>query len=130
DGIPSDSADWLYELKFDGYRLLARLDGDTVNLHTRNGHDWSAKLPHLVEAFGRLPAKCAWVDGEVVVLDKHGVPDFQALQNAFDGDATGGIVFYAFDLPFIGGRDLRREPLSVRRALLAQLMATADDDHL
>ncbi|NMK46502.1 DNA ligase D [Achromobacter sp. Bel] len=130
DGIPQDAADWLYELKFDGYRLLARLDGDTVTLHTRNGHDWSAKLPHLVEAFGRLPAKCAWVDGEAVVLDKHGVPDFQALQNAFDGDATGGIVFYAFDLPFIGGRDLRREPLRVRRALLAQLMATADDDHL
>lgn len=130
DGIPPDSADWLYELKFDGYRLLARLDGDTVTLHTRNGHDWSAKLPHLVQAFGRLPAKCAWVDGEAVVLDRDGVPDFQALQNAFDGDATGGIVFYAFDLPFIGGRDLRREPLRVRRALLAQLMATADDDHL
>ncbi|HEY9321195.1 MAG TPA: DNA ligase D [Achromobacter sp.] len=130
DGIPSDSADWLYELKFDGYRLLARLDGDRVSLHTRNGHDWSTKLPHLVKAFGRLPAKCAWVDGEVVVLDKHGVPDFQALQNAFDGDATSGIVFYAFDLPFIGGRDLRREPLRVRRALLAQLMATADDDRL
>ncbi|CAB3627622.1 DNA ligase D [Achromobacter marplatensis] len=130
DGIPPGSDDWLYELKFDGYRLLARLDGDTVTLHTRNGHDWSAKLPHLVDAFGRLPAKCAWVDGEAVVLDKQGVPNFQALQNAFDGEATGGIVFYAFDLPFIGGRDLRQEPLRVRRALLAQLMAASDDDHL
>jgi bifunctional non-homologous end joining protein LigD len=87
-------------------------------------------LPHLVDAFGRLPAKCAWVDGEAVVLDKQGVPNFQALQNAFDGEATGGIVFYAFDLPFIGGRDLRQEPLRVRRALLAQLMAASDDDHL
>ena len=76
DGIPPGSEDWLYELKFDGYRLLARLDGDTVTLHTRNGHDWSAKLPHLVDAFGRLPAKCAWVDGEAVVLDKQGVPQF------------------------------------------------------
>lgn len=130
EGMPPRPEDWLYELKFDGYRLLARLDGDRINLYTRNGHDWSAKLPHLVQAFGELPAKCAWVDGEAVVLNERGVPDFQALQNAFDGESTGGIVFYAFDLPFIGGRDLRREPLHVRRALLKQLMDTARDDHL
>ncbi|CAB3627611.1 DNA ligase D [Achromobacter pestifer] len=129
-GMPSSPEDWLYELKFDGYRLLARLDDDRVTLHTRNGHDWSAKLPHLVDAFGQLPSKCAWVDGEVVVLDDRGVPDFQALQNAFDSERTGGIVFYAFDLPFIGGRDLRQEPLHVRRALLTQLMDAATDDHL
>lgn len=130
DGVPPQDDDWLYELKFDGYRLLARIDGDAVQLYTRNGHDWSAKLPHLVQAFGKLPAKCAWVDGEVVVLDEQGVPNFQALQNAFDGERTGDIVFYAFDLPFIGGRDLRAEPLQVRRALLTQLMDTSDDDHL
>ena len=128
DGVPSHAQDWLYEMKFDGYRLMVRIDGDDVRLYTRNGHDWSAKLPHLVEAFRRLPAKWAWVDGEIVMLDQGGIPNFQALQNAFDGQRTRDIIFYAFDLPFIGGRDLRQEPLRVRRALLAQLMETAQDD--
>ncbi|MFD4836542.1 DNA ligase D [Achromobacter sp. NPDC058515] len=128
DGVPRHAEDWLYEMKFDGYRLLTRIDGADVRLYTRNGHDWSARLPHLVEAFRGLPAKSAWVDGEIVILGQNGVPSFQALQNAFDGERTQDIVFYAFDLPFIGGRDLRREPLRVRRALLAQLMETAEDD--
>ncbi|WAI81464.1 MULTISPECIES: DNA ligase D [Achromobacter] len=130
DGLPPHAEDWLYELKFDGYRLLVRIEGDSVKLYTRNGHDWSAKLPHIVQAFAKLPAKWAWVDGEVVVLNDQGVPNFQALQNAFDSDRTGDIVFYAFDLPFIGCRDLREEPLTVRRDLLAQLMGTAADDFL
>jgi bifunctional non-homologous end joining protein LigD len=128
DAVPRHAEDWLYEMKFDGYRLMIRIDGADLRLYTRNGHDWSAKLPHLVEAFRELPAKSAWVDGEIVILDKNGVPSFQALQNAFDGERTQDIIFYAFDLPFIGGRDLRREPLRVRRALLAQLMETAADD--
>lgn len=131
DGVPRQAEDWLYEMKFDGYRLLVRIDGDDVRLYTRNGHDWSAKLPHLVAAFRRLPAKSAWVDGEIVILGREGVPSFQALQNAFDGQRTQDIIFYAFDLPFIGGRDLRQEPLRVRRALLSQLMDTAkSDEHL
>lgn len=130
DGIPPHAEDWIYELKFDGYRLLARIDGDDIRLYTRNGKDWSAKLPHLVRAFGKLPSSCAWVDGEVVILDEHNVPSFQALQNAFDGDRTADIVFFAFDLPYIGGRDLRAEPLSVRRALLQQLMDANRDEHI
>ena len=87
---------------------MTRIESDTVKLYTRNGHDWSAKLPHLVDAFGKLPAKSAWVDGEIVILNEHGVPSFQALQNAFEGQHTDNIIFYAFDLPFIGGRDLRQ----------------------
>ncbi|CAB3827593.1 Multifunctional non-homologous end joining protein LigD [Achromobacter mucicolens] len=130
DGVPHHAPDWLYEMKFDGYRLVVRIEGDDVRLFTRNGHDWSAKLPHLVEAFRALPAKWAWVDGEIVMLDREGIPSFQALQNAFDGERTQDIVFYAFDLPFIGQRDLRQEPLTVRRALLQQLMDTTEDDHL
>ncbi len=130
DGVPHHAPDWLYEMKFDGYRMVVRIEGESVRLFTRNGHDWSAKLPHLVEAFRALPAKWAWVDGEVVMLDREGIPNFQSLQNAFDGERTQDIVFYAFDLPFIGRRDLRQEPLGVRRALLKQLMDTAEDDHL
>ncbi|KXJ66247.1 ATP-dependent DNA ligase [Achromobacter xylosoxidans] len=130
DGVPHHAPDWLYEMKFDGYRLGVRIEGDDVRLYTRNGHDWSTKLPHLVDAFRALPAKWAWVDGEIVMLDREGIPNFQALQNAFDGERTQDIVFYAFDLPFIGQRDLRQEPLTVRRALLQQLMDTTEDDHL
>ena len=130
DGVPTHASDWLYEMKFDGYRLVVRIDGADVRLYTRNGHDWSAKLPHLVEAFRALPAKWAWVDGEIVMLDRDGIPNFQSLQNAFDGDRTQGIIFYAFDLPFIGCRDLRQEPLAVRRALLRQLMDAVEDDRL
>ncbi|MDG9968124.1 DNA ligase D [Achromobacter mucicolens] len=130
DGVPHHAPDWLYEMKFDGYRMVVRIEGYDVRLYTRNGHDWSAKLPHLVEAFRALPAKWAWVDGEIVMLDREGIPNFQALQNAFDGERTQDIVFYAFDLPFIGQRDLRQEPLTVRRALLQQLMDTTEDDHL
>lgn len=130
DGVPHHAPDWLYEMKFDGYRMVVRIEGDDVRLYTRNGHDWSAKLPHLVEAFRALPAKWAWVDGEIVMLDREGIPNFQTLQNAFDGERTQDIVFYAFDLPFIGQRDLRQEPLTVRRALLQQLMDTTEDDHL
>ncbi|MDF8359430.1 DNA ligase D [Achromobacter anxifer] len=130
DGVPRRGDDWLYEVKFDGYRMLARVDGKAVKLLTRNGHDWSAKLPHLVTAIQQLNAQSAWIDGEIVVLADNGVPSFQALQNAFGGKSTRDIVFYAFDLPYIAGRDLRREPLRVRRTLLAQLVAAGDNDRV
>jgi bifunctional non-homologous end joining protein LigD len=125
DGVPPHAADWIYEVKFDGYRVLARLEEGAVRLYTRNGHDWSARMPHLVKAFTAFKVRDAWIDGEIVVLADNGAPSFQALQNAFDSARTGNIVFYAFDLPYVAGRDLRQEPLTVRRALLEQLMASA-----
>jgi bifunctional non-homologous end joining protein LigD len=127
DGVPPNAADWTYEVKFDGYRVLARMDDEGVRLYTRNGNDWSAKMPHLVKALGKLKVPGTWIDGEIVVLADNGAPSFQALQNAFEGDRTGNIVFYAFDLPFVAGRDLREEPLTVRRALLEQLLKAASD---
>jgi bifunctional non-homologous end joining protein LigD len=123
DGMPANPDDWIYELKFDGYRILARVEGGKARIYTRNGHDWSAKMPHLVKALSKLKVNGAWIDGEIVVLADNGTPSFQALQNAFDSEHTGGIVFYAFDLPYVAGRDLRQEPLTVRRALLEQLVA-------
>ncbi len=130
DSVPSQTEDWLYEVKFDGYRLLARIDGGSVRLFTRNGHDWSAKLPHLVKAFLAFPVRSEWIDGEIVLMADNGVPSFQALQGAFSENHTEDIVFYAFDMPYVAGRDLRLEPLHLRRALLAQLIAAADDEHL
>lgn len=130
DGVPRHGEDWLYEVKFDGYRMLARVEGSRVQMFTRNGHDWSSKVPHLVTSIQQLNIPSAWIDGEIVVLADNGVPSFQALQNAFDGKRTSNIIFYAFDLPFVAGRDIRGEPLHLRRELLSQLLATRQDDHI
>ncbi|WP_158905384.1 DNA ligase D [Burkholderia sp. L27(2015)] len=116
---PSD--DWSYEIKFDGYRLLARIDHGagkpTVRLFTRNGHDWSHKFPRVAEALAGLDLKSGWLDGEAVVLDSEGLPSFQALQTALDGTHPD-ILYYLFDMPYMNGWDLRATPLVERRALL------------
>lgn len=116
------SGDWRYEVKFDGYRILARIDGDDVRLFTRNGHDWSAKMPRQVEALKALGLDAAWLDGEMVVAGDNGVADFQALQNAFDTEHDECITYYLFDLPWLGSEDLRELPLQARRATLAKLL--------
>jgi len=123
DGPPPDPGDWVYEIKFDGYRLLARIEGKTVRLFTRNGHDWSDRMPHLVRAIQRMKLKPGWLDGEIVVLDQAGRTDFQALQSAFDSTRTQDIVYFLFDLPYYDGHDLRAVPLVERRALLERLLA-------
>ncbi|WP_414155343.1 DNA ligase D [Pseudomonas sp. BNK-43-a] len=116
------SGDWRYEVKFDGYRIMARIDGDDVRLFTRNGHDWSAKMPRQVEALKALGLDAAWLDGEMVVVDDNGVADFQALQNAFDTEHDERITYYLFDLPWLGREDLRELPLKARRDTLARLL--------
>ncbi|WP_449433028.1 DNA ligase D [Pseudomonas putida] len=120
------NGDWRYEVKFDGYRILARIEGDDVRLFTRNGHDWSAKLPHQLAALRALGIDSAWLDGEMVVNDDNGVADFQALQNAFDSEDDEHITYYLFDLPFLGGKDLREVALQERRAALRQLLEHDD----
>lgn len=121
DGPPGDPAEWIYEIKLDGYRMLARIDDGSVRLFTRNGNDWSHKLPDLVKAIGKMSMKSGWLDGEVVVLNEKGIPDFQSLQNAFDSSRTQSIIYYLFDMPFYNGHDLRTVPLVERRELLQKL---------
>lgn len=110
--------DWLYEVKFDGYRILARVAGDEVRLFTRNGHDWTARLPRQAEALAKLGLHDSWLDGEAVVMNEQGLPDFQLLQNAFDIGRSHDILYYLFDAPFLNGKDLREVPLEERRAQL------------
>jgi bifunctional non-homologous end joining protein LigD len=119
---PSSPDDWLYELKFDGYRLLTRIDKGKVRCFTRNGHDWTEKLPALAKALAKLSTDSAWLDGEITVDGDNGAPDFQALQNAFDRGATSSIVYWLFDAPFLDGQDLRDLPVEARRAQLARLL--------
>jgi bifunctional non-homologous end joining protein LigD len=121
---PSDDG-WIYEIKFDGYRLLARVEGDDVRLFTRRGNDWSARMPGLVEAVRALGLGSAWVDGEIVVKGANGAPDFNALQNAFDSARTDEIQYYVFDLPYFAGHDLRALPLVERRAVLSAALDAA-----
>lgn len=119
---PPASGDWEYEIKFDGYRLLARVEDGKVRLLTRDGNDWIAKLPAQAAAIASLGLDSAWLDGEIVVLDRHGTPSFQLLQNAFDARRTGQILYFLFDLPYLNGHDLRELPLRERRELLRQLL--------
>lgn len=113
---------WSYEIKFDGYRIMARIDHGEVKLFTRNGHDWTHKLPGQATALASLELESAWLDGEMVVADEQGVPDFQALQNAFEAGRSANIVYYLFDLPYLNGVDLREVPVEERRAALATLL--------
>ncbi|WP_236191577.1 DNA ligase D [Pseudomonas paraglycinae] len=119
--------DWQYEIKFDGYRIMARIDQGEVQLFTRNGHDWTHKLPKQAQALAALGLESAWLDGEMVVADADGVPDFQALQNAFDSGRSENIVYYLFDLPYLNGVDLREVPVEERRAALATVLKTHQD---
>jgi len=128
DGPPRDPEDWLYEVKFDGYRLLARVDGADIKLFTRNGNDWTAKLKGLHGALKKTKLPQGWYDGEIVVLNDKGVPDFGALQNAFDAVKTAEIVYFVFDAPYLDGQDLRALPLTARRDLLLAALAKRPSD--
>ena len=124
-GPPSDAQDWIFEIKFDGYRLLTRVQGSRIQLFTRNGKDWSAKLGALHSQLSKLKLPDGWYDGEIVVINDHGVPDFGALQNAFDVRSTQDIIYYLFDLPYCNGYDLRVVPLYARREQLQVLLSKA-----
>ncbi|QGZ31035.1 DNA ligase D [Stutzerimonas stutzeri] len=128
DSVPD--GDWRYEVKFDGYRIMARIESGKVQLFTRNGHDWTAKMPRQAEALAALGLESAWLDGEVVVPNEEGTPDFQALQNAFEVGRSGAIVYYLFDLPYLNGMDLREVALEQRRAALSELLEHNDSDLL
>ncbi|RDL18070.1 DNA ligase D [Pseudomonas jessenii] len=120
DSAPA--GEWSYEIKFDGYRIMARIDHDQVQLFTRNGHDWTHKLPKQAEALAALGLESAWLDGEMVVANEQGVPDFQALQNAFDSGSSTDILYYLFDLPYLNGVDLREVAVEERRAALSTVL--------
>ena len=89
---PPTGAGWAYEIKLDGYRILARIERGTVRLFTRNGNDWTSKMPRVAKEIAGFSVENAWLDGEVVVVGDSGLPDFNALQNAFDGKDRKSVV--------------------------------------
>ncbi|MFS2008129.1 DNA ligase D [Duganella sp. CT11-25] len=130
DAPPASPDEWLFEIKFDGYRLLARIDGKDIRLITRNGNDWTHKLQPLRAALEKMKLAPGWYDGEIVVHDDNGRPDFGLLQNAFDEEHPGDIVYFLFDIPFHDGRDLRDLPLEERRAILQDIMSKRATDNV
>jgi len=124
DTAPDDPA-YVHEAKFDGYRLQARIDHREVQLLTRKALDWADKFKPVAEALAELPAGTALIDGEVVV-EKNGVSDFSALQDALKNKKEN-FVYYVFDLLHLDGADVTGEPLTERKAALKQLVKHADD---
>jgi len=111
-----DGGDWSYEVKWDGYRAQVIKSGDLVALASRNLKDITRQFPAIAGAVARMPAQSAILDGEIVALDREGRPSFQALHHwSFDGLS---LVYYAFDLLHLNGRDLTKRPLDERRAAL------------
>ena len=92
---------WAYEIKFDGYRILARHAGGATRLYTRKGNDWTEKMESLAREVSGLPVDSAWLDGEAVILGEDGIPNFNALQNAFDRLSTEHIVYFVFDVLYL-----------------------------
>ncbi|HEU4589681.1 MAG TPA: DNA ligase D [Steroidobacteraceae bacterium] len=117
DEVPGD-AGWVYELKYDGIRLLCRCDGGDVRCISRNGIDWTAKVPPIVEALQKLALSGAWVDGELIVTDPNGRSDFSLLQHAREQGRLEELQYCVFDLLYWRGEDLRALPQSERKARL------------
>jgi bifunctional non-homologous end joining protein LigD len=116
---PPEGAEWLHELKFDGYRMLAELDRGKVRLLSRRFRDWTAEFAGVAAAVARLSATRALIDGEITVVQPDGRTSFQALQNARGG---AHITFFVFDLLALDGDNLTRLPLEERKACLEQLV--------
>jgi bifunctional non-homologous end joining protein LigD len=121
DKLPSGSQ-WLHEIKHDGFRVIARKDGDRVRLYSRPGNDLTYRFPLIVEALARLSSRSCIIDGEAVCCDEDGMPSFERIRYQRH-DAT--VFLYAFDLIELSGDDLRREPLEVRKATLKSVLAKA-----
>jgi DNA ligase D-like protein (predicted ligase) len=120
-----DGPEWLHEIKYDGYRMHARLDRGRIQLLTRTGLDWSNRYPYTVSALRSLPAKTAYIDGELCALRPDGVPSFGRLQAAMDQRRTDSLVFFAFDLLYLDGKSLAARPLIERKERLHPLFAQA-----
>ena len=119
---PPSGDEWLHEIKYDGYRIGARVRKGRVSLYTRNGNDWTAAFPEVADAVAKLRLDDALIDGEVAVVLPDGRTSFQALQNTGAAKNRGTLVYFVFDLLRLNGKDPERLPLEERKALLKKLL--------
>src|SRR5215472_2317575 len=123
---PPEGANWIHEVKHDGYRTMLVIERGAARTYTRDGHDWSDRYPGIIAVARKLPRRSAILDGEVIVQDGRGVSDFEALQSALRSKAAR-LIFYAFDLLHLDGKDLREKPLIERRTKLKRLIEQDPD---
>ena len=121
DSAPAGDG-WLHEIKFDGYRMLCRVQSGKCRIHSRNGKDWTASFSAIADAVARLAVDTAWIDGEIIVNDANGRSSFQALQNMLSAESGARPLYYAFDLPYLNGYDLREASLEDRKGLLRKVV--------
>lgn len=127
---PPEASHWAFEIKWDGYRVHVHVEPGGVRIVTRGGHDWTHRFPGIAAAAAALDLGSAILDGEAVVLDERGVSSFAALQQTLGGRGGRRIspeaIFYAFDILYLDGRDLRPRSLEERRSELRAVLADAD----
>ena len=121
-GAPPRGREWLHEIKYDGYRIEARLDHGKVKLLTRKGLDWTHRFKPIAAAVAALPAEAALLDGELVVENDKGVSSFSLLQTDLKDGRDDRFVYYVFDLLYLDGRNTTGEPLVERKAALQRLL--------
>jgi bifunctional non-homologous end joining protein LigD len=121
--VPPSGDDWLHEIKYDGYRIVARMDEGDVQLVSRNGKDWTKEFPQVARAVGRLPAGTALLDGEIAAVLPSGATSFEALQRRADGATP--LVYFVFDLLHVDGWDLGQVKLEERKQVLRRLLEAA-----
>jgi bifunctional non-homologous end joining protein LigD len=121
---PPPGPEWLHEMKYDGYRVLCRVEDGHARLYSRNGNDLTRRMAAIARAIERLPGLVdGWLDGEVVALSADGRTSFPALQAALSDARDQDLIYYLFDLPYWNGRDLRAEALAARKQRLATLLS-------
>jgi DNA ligase D-like protein (predicted ligase) len=119
---PPSGPQWVHEIKLDGFRMAARIDNGRVHLLTRTGLDWTNKYPSAIAALANVRVTTAYIDGELCGVDEAGLPSFAQTQAATDGERSVQLVYYAFDLLHLGGRDVSNLQLIERKALLEPLV--------
>jgi bifunctional non-homologous end joining protein LigD len=127
DKVPGNDG-WVYELKYDGVRLLCRCDGDDVRCISRNGLDWTHRVGPVVEALAELALRGAWIDGELIATDPNGRSDFSLLQHVLEQKRFDELRFCIFDLLYWNGEDLRELPLSQRKSRIDKVFGKLPED--
>ncbi|MDP2690028.1 MAG: DNA ligase D, partial [Deltaproteobacteria bacterium] len=124
---PPVGGEWLHEIKYDGYRLLARLQNGAARLYTRSGNDWTARFPSIAGSLEKIPVDEAWIDGEIVSLNEDGTSSLEGLQNSLSSGTDEGLVYMVFDLLYLDGADLCNAPLHARKNTLERLLEKAPE---
>jgi ATP-dependent DNA ligase len=122
---PPEGPEWLHEIKFDGYRMHARLDRGAVRLLTRTGLDWTHRYPAIATAISSLPARQAYFDGELCGVRPDGTTSFSLIQNASDTGNSDALVLFLFDLLHLDGEAVSPRPLKERKDRLRELLPQA-----